>query len=110
MPIFDRERALLDTFHHFHIFGSLSVALEILEAHLPVLDIDRLAKYAARLGVAAVVKRVGWALEEFGAAPDLLAHLRAYPARGHSPLDPGCPTRGRHDPICHVIENLRDGR
>ena len=91
------------------IFGSLSVALEILEAHLPDLDIDRLAKYAARLGVAAVVKRVGWALEEFGAAPDLLASLRVYPARGDFPLDPARPARGRHNPIWHVIANLRNG-
>ena len=109
VPIFDRERALLDTFHHFHIFGSLSVALEILEAHLSDLDIDRLVKYAVKLGVAAVVKRVGWALEELGAAPDLLAPLRAYPARGASPLDPGRPARGRHNPTWHVIENLRNG-
>ncbi len=107
VPMFDRERALLDTFHHFHIFGSLAVALEILEAHLSELDIDRLAEYAGKLGVAAVVKRMGWALEEFGVAPDLLAPLRAYPSRGDSPLDPGRPPRGRHNPTWHVIENLR---
>lgn len=35
-----------------------------------------------------MVKRVGWALEEFGPAPDLLAPLRAYPARGDSPSTP----------------------
>lgn len=106
VPIFDRERALLDAFHHFHIFGSISIALEILEAHLADLDIDRLAEYAVKLEVAAVVKRLGWALEKFGVAPDLLAPLRAYPAKGDSPLDPGRPARGRHNPTWHVIENL----
>ncbi len=109
VPIFDRERALLDAFHHFHIFGSLSVALEILDAHLPELDVDRLVEYAVKLGVAVVVKRVGWALEEFGVASDLLAPLRAYPTRGSSPLDPGRTARGRHNPTWNVIENLRHG-
>src|SRR5690606_24330577 len=110
VPIFDRERALLDAFHHFHIFGSLSVALEILEDHLADLDVPRLVEYAVRLGVAAVVKRLGWALEEFGTSADVLAPLRSYPAKGDSPLDPGRPPRGRHNPTWRVIENLYDGR
>lgn len=107
VPIFDRERALLDAFHHFHIFGSLSVALETLESHLADIDVHRLVQYAVRLDVAAVVKRLGWALEEFGISTDVLAPLRSYPAKGDSPLDPGRPARGRHNPTWHVIENLQ---
>ena len=110
VPIFDRERALLDAFHHFHIFGSLSIALEILETKLPDIDVERLVQYSKQLGIAAVVKRVGWALEQFGVSPDLLEPLRAYPERGDSPLDPGRPAHGRHNPAWHVIENLYDGR
>lgn len=108
VPIFDRERALLDAFHHFHIFGSLSVALEVLEAHLTDIDTRRLVEYAVRLDVGAVIKRVGWALDRLAVPSDVLAPLRAYPARGDSPLDPGRPARGRHDPAWHVIENLDD--
>ncbi|MDP3064591.1 MAG: hypothetical protein Q8O40_15505 [Chloroflexota bacterium] len=110
IDIYDQERALLDAFHHFHVFGSLSVALEILETHLSSLDIDRLVQYAMRLGVIAVVKRLGWTLDRFQVPPAALQPLRAYPARGESPLDPGRPARGRHDPEWQVIENLRDGR
>lgn len=110
VPVFDRERALLDTFLHFHIFGSLSVALEILETHLADLDIDRLVQYTIRLGVTAVVKRVGWALEEFGVPPDVVAPLRTYPVKGYSPLDPSRPARGGHNPTWHVTENLQNGR
>ncbi|MDO8671742.1 MAG: hypothetical protein Q7O66_09990 [Dehalococcoidia bacterium] len=110
VSIFDRERALLDTFHHFHIFGSLSVALEILETHLADLDIDRLVRYAERLGIAAVVKRIGWALDYFGASPEILEPLRAYPSKGDSPLDPGQPALGRHNRDWRVIENLNHGR
>lgn len=109
VPIFERERALLDAFHHFHIFGSLSVALEMLEAHLADVDLHRLVEYAVRPDIVAVVKRLGWALDEFGAPADVLAPLRSYPAKGDAPLDPGQPAHGHHNPTWHVIENLHDG-
>lgn len=109
VPMFDRERALLDAFYHFHIFGSLSTALEILEARIADLEVHHLAHYAVRFGVAAVVKRAGWALERLGAAPAVLEPLLAFPGKGDSPLDPGLPARGRHDPRWHVIENLNTG-
>ncbi len=110
VPIFDRERALLDAFLHFHVFGSLSTALEVLEAHLADIEVDRLVRYAVQLKVAAVVKRVGWALERLKVAPSVLEPLRAYPAKEESPLDPGRPSRGRHNSAWHVIENLNDGQ
>lgn len=110
VAILDQERALLDTFLHFHIFGSLSTGLEILEAHLADIEVDRLVRYAVQLRVAAVVKRVGWALERLKVAPPVLEPLRAYPAKEESPLDPGRPSRGRHNSTWHVIENLNDGR
>jgi predicted transcriptional regulator of viral defense system len=110
VPIFDRERALLDAFLHFHIFGSISTALEILEAHLADIEVDRLVRYAVQLKVAAVVKRVGWALERLKVASSALESLRAYPAKEESPLDPGRPARGHHNSTWHVIENLNDGQ
>jgi len=64
-------------------------------------------QYAVRLDVAAVAKRLGWALDEFGVTAGVLAPLRSYPAKGDSPLDPGRPARGRHNPTWHVIENLQ---
>ncbi len=110
VPVFERERALLDAFYHFHIFGSLSVGMEILEAHLSDIDVDRLVDYAVRFGVAAIVKRLGWVLDHLGTPRDVLQPLLAYPAKGNSPLDPGLPARGRHDATWHVIENLTRDR
>ncbi len=110
LPMFDRERSLLDTFLHFHIFGSLSVAMDILDKHLGEIDPAHLVQYALRLKVTAVVKRVGWALDYFHVSPDILEPLRAYPARGESPLDPGRPARGHHNLTWHVIENTQDGQ
>ena len=109
VPIFDRERALLDAFQHFHIFGSLSVGLQVLEQHLAALDLDRLIDYALRLRVGAVVKRLGWALSHAEVPPSSLQRLLEYPAKGDTPLDPGRPSRGRHDPVWRVIENLGGG-
>lgn len=106
VPIYDRERALLDAFQHFHIFGSLSVALETLETHLADFDLERLIGYAAQMQVTAIVKRLGWALERLDAPEDVLEPLRAYPTNGDAPLDPGRPSRGRHNPTWRVIENL----
>ncbi|MPZ50807.1 MAG: hypothetical protein GEU75_16160 [Dehalococcoidia bacterium] len=107
VPIFDQERTLLDAFQHFHVFGSLSIGLEILEAHLADLDLDRLVGYALRLQVAAVIKRLGWSLARLQVPPETLQPLLAYLAKGDTPLDPGRPARGRHDPVWRVIENLR---
>lgn len=108
VPIFDRERALLDTFLHFHIFGSLSAAMEILDKHLAAINVNRLIEYTLQLRVAAVIKRVGWTLDHFRTSPDILESLRTYPARGESPLDPGRPAHGHHNLKWHVIENLHD--
>lgn len=110
VPIFDRERALLDAFQHFRIFGSLSVALEILETHIANLDVKRLVLYALQLKVATVIKRIGWALEALNAPADVVAPLQAYPVKGDSPLDPRHPSRGRHNRTWHVIENLQIAR
>ncbi|MEZ4503576.1 MAG: hypothetical protein R3C39_13195 [Dehalococcoidia bacterium] len=106
VSVFDRERALLDAFQHFHVFGSLSVGLGILDDHLGDLDVDRLVHHAIRLDVTAVVKRLGWALERLGAPERALQPLLTYPARGDAPLDPGRPPRGHHDRRWQVIENL----
>lgn len=106
VPIFDRERTLLDAFQHFHVFGSFSVGLGVLDEHLADLDLDRLVQHAVRLDVTAVVKRLGWALDRLHVPKRTLAPLLAHPAKGDTPLDPGQPPHGRHDPVWRVIENF----
>ena len=106
VPVFDRERALLDALQHFHVFGSLSVGLGILDDHLDDLDVDRLVHHAIRLDVGAVVKRLGWALERLQVPQRALKPLLTYPVEGDAPLDPGRPSRGHHDRRWQVIENL----
>jgi predicted transcriptional regulator of viral defense system len=106
VPVFDRERALLDAFHHFHIFGSFTEALSIVEDHLSELDIERLVAYAVQIRIGAVAKRVGWSLGHLGVASEILEPLRTQITSSDVPLDPGLPRRGPHDPKWHVIANL----
>ena len=100
------ERALLDAFHHFSVFGSFAETLGLLEEHLGDLELDRLIAYAGRIGIGTVAKRVGWALERLGISLSQLESLRAHLTDGDAPLDPGLPPHGRHDPTWRVIENL----
>jgi predicted transcriptional regulator of viral defense system len=107
IPIFDRERALLDAFQHFDVFGAFSGTLGMVEDHLGEIDVPRLVSYAVKLGIGAVAKRVGWAMSSAGVDDSVLIPLRNIESKGDAPLDPGRPARGRHDPRWHVIENLR---
>ena len=82
VSIMDRERSVLDGFVSPSVFGSLHEILGVLEEHLQEIDIPRLVEYALRFGRAAVTKRLGYALEELGIAPDAVRPLREAPIRG----------------------------
>jgi predicted transcriptional regulator of viral defense system len=108
VQVFEPERAALDTLQHFHVFGSLGPALELFSEHLSELDVDRLAEYATRLRVDAVMRRLGWLLEHLGAAPAARERLAATlpTTRGAVALDPTRPRRGRRSKTWGVIENV----
>ena len=94
VAITDPERTLLDLFAAPQVFGSLQMGLETLEAQLHRLDADKLAAYALRYDVGAVIKRLGWALETLAAPESAVAPLRAYPLQAYSQLDPTGPPDG----------------
>lgn len=94
IAITDPERTLLDMFAAPQVFGSLRLGLEALESHLHHLDPDKLAAYALRYEVGAVIKRLGWALETLSAPESAIAPLRAYPLQAYSRLDPTGPPGG----------------
>lgn len=108
VAIYDAERAFLDTLQHFHVFGSLTPALEMLEQHLGDLDLDRLVAHAARLAVGPVTRRLGWALEHVGAPEAVRAGLATHlPTRARAvPLDPTRAARGARNRKWGVVENL----
>ena len=110
VQIWDRERAVLDCFASPRRFGSLSEALGILEEHLHELDVQRLIAHAARFSKRVAAKRVGYALERLGVAPNVLEPLRALPMLGYRALDPTRAATGTRDPRWQVVVNLDASR
>lgn len=110
VPIYDKERSLLDGFAAPRLFGSLGEILGILEAHRDELDLKKLAGYGLRYGKASVAKRLGWALERVGAPQRVTAPLADLPMAGLRSLDPTRPLQGSHDARWMVVNNLSLGR
>jgi predicted transcriptional regulator of viral defense system len=110
VPVTDRERTVLDLFVDPSRAGGFGEALAVLEAHHPELDLAKLISYTLRLGVVAVGKRLGWALETFGVADDVLAPLIALPATGVQALDPQRERRGTAIRRWKLIDNLAGRR
>lgn len=110
VPIFDKERSLLDGFVAPQRFGSLSEVLGILEEHLDELNLEKLVDYALRYGKASVAKRVGWALERVGASASILEPLAALPMAGTRKLDPTRAGAGKCNTRWMVQDNLRGGQ
>jgi len=109
VPIYDKERSLIDCFAAPRLFGSLSEALSILEEHAGELDLENLAQYALRYGKASVAKRLGWALDRLGAPRRVTAPLAKLPMDGVRVLDPTRPRGGIYNERWMVQENLGAG-
>ncbi len=104
----DPERTALDLIARSDLFGGMGAALEILEAALPRLQVEQLIGYALQLGKGSVIKRLGWALEQFGVSLDLLEPLRAAPVKTWYRLDPQQRRDGRTYERWRVIENISE--
>ncbi len=104
----DPERTALDLIARPDLFGGMGAALEILEAALPRLQVKQLVGYALRLGKGSVIKRLGWALEQFGVSFDLLEPLRAAPAKTWYRLDPQKRRDGQPYERWRIIENVSE--
>lgn len=107
VAITDPERTLLDLFAAPKVFGSLQTGLETLDAQLHGLDVGKLAWYALRYEVGAVIKRLGWALETLGAPESAIAPLEAYRLQHYSQLDPTGPPGGAPITRWQLRNNLR---
>jgi len=106
VPVTDRERTVLDVFADPSRAGGFGEVLAVLESHHPELDISKLISYTLRLGVVAVAKRLGWALETFGFREAVLAPLLDLPASGLQALDPQRRRRGTVIRRWNLIDNL----
>ena len=107
VAITDPERTLLDMVAHPQVFGGIRMAIETLDVHLGQLDPAKLADYALRYDVGAVLKRLGWMMETLGVADAILVPLRAYPVQTYYLLDQAGPTGGITMGNWNVRDNLR---
>lgn len=106
VPVFVKERALLDIFATPRLFGGVNLGLEIIEDHLQELEINTLVEFAVKYGVSTVSRRLGWALERMGVSLDLLAPLLPSPLTSFQPFDPTRPKSDSYDKRWKLIINL----
>ena len=64
---------------------ALPAAIDILEDTLPRIDHTTLVKYGLEYKVGAVIKRLGWILEQLGVPQNELASLQRVPRGEHLP-------------------------
>jgi predicted transcriptional regulator of viral defense system len=105
--ITDPERTALDLVARQDIFGGLSAGLELLEAILPQIEVERLVHNGLQYQVGAVIKRLGWCLESLGISPAVCEPLQQVPVTNVSLLDPRVPASGLVNERWQVNENIR---
>jgi predicted transcriptional regulator of viral defense system len=107
--ITDQERTIIDMIAHPQIFGSLRVGIETCHTYLDRLDVDKLIAYALRYEVGAVIKRLGWILENLGLAESRTEPLLTYPTSSYHLLDPTGDAGGMPIARWSLYNNIQTG-
>jgi predicted transcriptional regulator of viral defense system len=93
--ISDMERTIIDGLRHPAFVGGVTEVAKGLWMKRDVLKAERLVDYARRLGVGAVVRRLGYLLEHYGLADtSVLEPLRCMLTATYQRLDPLLPAEG----------------
>ena len=93
--ISDMERTIIDGLRHPAFVGGITEVAKGLWMKRDILKIERLVDYAQRLGVGAVVRRLGYLLEHYGMAnATVLEPLRGILTATYQRLDPLLPAEG----------------
>lgn len=93
--ISDRERTIIDGLRHPAFVGGITEVAKGMCMKRNELDSQRLVDYVRRLGVGAVVRRLGYLLEHYGMADTAtLEELRGMLTATYQRLDPLLPAEG----------------
>jgi predicted transcriptional regulator of viral defense system len=93
--ISDIERTVIDGLRHPAFAGGITEVAKGLWMKRDALNVERLIDYAQRLGVGAVVRRLGYLLEHYGLADaSSLEPLRRLLTATYQRLDPLLPAEG----------------
>jgi predicted transcriptional regulator of viral defense system len=91
----DLERTIIDGLKQPEHCGGFTEVAKGFWMRRDAIAVPKLVDYALRLGVGAVLRRLGFLLETFGVdAPDELERLRAELTATYAPLDPLMPAEG----------------
>ncbi len=97
IDISDLERTIIDGLRQPEYCGGVTEVAKGLWMRQRDMQVTKLVDYALRLGVGAVVRRLGYLLELYGIAPETeLARLRKSLTATYLPLDPVLPKEGPH--------------
>jgi predicted transcriptional regulator of viral defense system len=105
--ITDPERTALDLIARPEVFGGLPAALGILEETLPRINLQGLVRYGLEYQVGAVIKRLGWSLEQLEVGEEHLVPLQQFQVRNVTLLDPRAPASTIINERWQINENLR---
>jgi predicted transcriptional regulator of viral defense system len=96
IAVSDPERTIIDGLDHPRYAGGITEVAKGLWMKRDTLQVDRLIDYALRLGVGAVIRRLGYLLEYYDLTePAALEPLRARLTPTYQRLDPLFPNEGR---------------
>ena len=107
VAITDPERTVLDLIARPDVFGGVRAAIDIFESALPRIEVTRLVRYALEYSVGAVIKRLGWLLDQSGIPASETEPLQAYPVTTYYRLDPQSAPNVQYNARWRIIENLR---
>ncbi len=97
VEVSDLERTVIDGLRQPEYCGGVSEVAKGLWMRHDDINVARLVDYALRLGIGAVVRRLGYLLELYGLAPETeLARLRKKLTDTYLLLDPMLPKEGVH--------------
>jgi len=97
VEISDLERTVLDGLRQPEYCGGVTEVAKGMWMRRQDMDVTKLLDYALRLGIGAVIRRLGYLLELYAIAPEgEFARLRQELTATYVPLDPMLPKEGPH--------------
>lgn len=105
--ITDREKTLIDGLAVPEYVGGIGMIQHALPAAWSEIDEKRLHDYAVRIGISAVVKRLGFLLETLAIGDPEQLRRAVKLAKGYPRLDPTLPAQGTHNRRWGLLVNAR---
>jgi predicted transcriptional regulator of viral defense system len=106
--ITDKEKTIVDGLDLPEYVGGVGEIAKALRSSWKNLDTEKLFRYAVQMGNVAVVKRLGFLMENLKLGDAEPLRKRVQHAKGFSPLDPLLPRTGKHSRRWGLLVNVGD--